>query len=63
MSYVSVGSIIMAILSLTYASNIDVSIGAKIALYGAALSALLPPIEFFNLSQLTNYISSNTKES
>ena len=61
-SYVSVGSVIMAILSLTYASNISVSIGAQIALYGAALSALLPPIEFFNLSQLLNYISSNSEE-
>jgi bifunctional ADP-heptose synthase (sugar kinase/adenylyltransferase) len=62
-SYVSVGSIIMAILSLAYASNIPVSIGAQIALYGAAFSALLPPIEFFDVSQLMNYISSNLDES
>jgi len=56
-SYVSVGSVIMAILSLTYASGIPVSDGVKIALFGAALSATLPPVEFFNSEKLCNYIS------
>lgn len=56
-SYVSVGSVIMAILSLSYASGISVSEGVKIALLGAALSATLPPVEFFNSEKLCNYIS------
>lgn len=55
-SYVSVGSVIMAILSLTFASKILVSDGVKIALTGAALSAILPPVKFFNLKELQNYI-------
>ncbi len=55
-SYVSVGSVIMAILSLTYASEILVSDGVKIALLGAALSAILPPVEFFNSKKLCDYI-------
>lgn len=56
-NYVSVGSVIMAILSLSYASGIPVSEGVKIALFGAALSATLPPVEFFNSEKLCNYIS------
>ncbi|MFX0186832.1 MAG: bifunctional heptose 7-phosphate kinase/heptose 1-phosphate adenyltransferase [Candidatus Hodarchaeota archaeon] len=55
-SYVSVGSIIMAILSLSYASGISVTEGVRIALFGAALSATLPPIEFFNSKKLCDYI-------
>ena len=62
-SYVSVGSVIMAILSLSYASGISVTDGVKIALFGAALSASLPPIDFFNSKKLYDYIlahSNNT---
>ena len=61
-SYVSVGSVIMAILSLTYASGIPVSDGVKIALFGAALSATLPPVEFFNSEKLCNYISAQSNQ-
>jgi len=62
-SYVSVGSVIMAILSLSYASGISVTDGVTIALFGAALSATLPPIDFFNSKKLYDYIlaQSNTK--
>ncbi|MFX0039678.1 MAG: bifunctional heptose 7-phosphate kinase/heptose 1-phosphate adenyltransferase [Promethearchaeota archaeon] len=55
-SYVAVGSIIMAILGLTYASKILISDGVKIALYAAALTAILPPVEFYNQQKLKNYI-------
>ena len=58
-SYVSVGSVIMAILSLTYASGIKASDGVKLALYGAALSATLPPVEFFDTEKLYNFILNN----
>ena len=58
-SYVAVGSVIMAILSLTYASHISVFDGITIALYGAALSAILPPVEFFNSEKLRKYIKSS----
>ena len=58
-SYVSVGSVIMAILSLTYASGITASDGVKLALYGAALSATLPPVEFFDTEKLYNFILNN----
>ena len=61
-SYVSVGSVIMAILSLSYASGIPVSDGVKIALFGAALSATLPPVEFFNSEKLCNYISAQSNK-
>ncbi|MFX1392116.1 MAG: bifunctional heptose 7-phosphate kinase/heptose 1-phosphate adenyltransferase [Promethearchaeota archaeon] len=55
-SYVSVGSVIMAILSLTYASGISVLDGVKLALFGSALSATSPPVEFFSSEKLRNYI-------
>jgi len=61
-SYVSVGSVIMAILSLSYASGIPVSDGVKIALFGAALSATLPPVEFFNSDKLCSYISAQSSK-
>jgi len=61
-SYVSVGSVIMAILSLTYASGIPVSDGVKIALFGAALSATLSPVDFFNSEKLSNYISAQSNK-
>jgi len=56
-SYVAVGSSVMAILGLTYASNIPVSDAAKIAIYAASLSASLPPVEFYNSEKLIEYIS------
>jgi len=55
-SYVAVGSSIMAILGLVYASKISVLEGVKIAMSAAALSASLPPVEFFNPDILSNYI-------
>lgn len=61
-SYVSVGSVIMAILSLSYASGIPITDGVKIALFGAALSATLPPVEFFNSEKLCKYISAQSNK-
>lgn len=60
-SYVAVGSVIMATLGLCFASNIPVSIGARIALSAAAFSASLPPVEFYNSDKLSNFIISNSK--
>jgi D-beta-D-heptose 7-phosphate kinase/D-beta-D-heptose 1-phosphate adenosyltransferase len=57
-SYVAVGSVIMAVLGLSYASEISVLEGVKIALYAAALTASLPPVEFYNQEKLKNYILS-----
>jgi len=55
-SYVSVGSIIMAILGLCFASNVSILNSVEVALFGAALSATLPPVEFFNSVKLRDYI-------
>ncbi|MBY8992881.1 MAG: hypothetical protein KGD58_19240, partial [Candidatus Lokiarchaeota archaeon] len=55
-SYVSVGSAIMAILGLTFASNLPVLDSIELALFGAALSSSLPPIEFFDSKKLRDYI-------
>jgi len=57
-SYVAVGSVIMANLALSYASKISVSDGAKIALFGAARTASLPPVTFYNSEELIEYILS-----
>jgi len=57
-SYVAIGSVIMAILSLTYASDMPIFDGINTALYGAALSAVLPPVEFFDSRKLRNFIES-----
>lgn len=55
-SFVAVGSIIMAILGLSYANNYPIIDIVKLALKTACLSASLPPIEFFNQETLIKYI-------
>jgi rfaE bifunctional protein kinase chain/domain len=55
-SYVAIGSVIMAVLGLSFASGISVSNGVRIALYAAALTATLPPIEFYKPEKLHNFI-------
>jgi len=59
-SYVAVGSVIMAILGLSFATHIPVSSGVRIALSAAALTASLPPVEFYTNDKLSNYIISIT---
>ena len=63
-NYISAGSAIMAILGLSFASNIPVTESTKIALFGGALSASLPPVEFFTSEKLCDYIQkdSNNKK-
>jgi len=56
-SYVAVGSVIMAILGLSYAAGISVSESVELALQGATLSSILPPVDFFSQEKLINYIS------
>ena len=60
LSYVAVGSVIMAILGLSFASKVPVSNGVRIALSAAALTASLPPVEFYNSDKLNNFIVSNS---
>lgn len=55
-SYVSVGSIIMAILGMSFAAKLPIYESAKLALYGAALSATLKPVIFFDSKSLERYI-------
>jgi len=57
-SYVAVGSVIMAVLGLSYAAEIPVEEGVKIALHSAALTASLPPVNFYNIEKLQNFILS-----
>jgi len=56
-SYVAVGSVIMAILGLSYAAGISVEDSVELALQGASLSAILPPVEFFVKETLIEYIT------
>ncbi|MBD3216040.1 MAG: hypothetical protein GF311_25735 [Candidatus Lokiarchaeota archaeon] len=56
-SFVSVGSVIMAILGLSYAAGFPVEKAVDFALKGASLSAILPPIQFFNQADLLEYLS------
>ncbi len=58
-SFVAVGSVIMAILGLSYASDFPVLETTRLALKAACLSASLPPIEFFNQEKLIKHISSD----
>ena len=55
-NFASVGSAIMAILGLSFAAKLPIMDSAKLALYGAVLSATLPPIEFFDSEKLKKYI-------
>jgi hypothetical protein len=55
-SYVAVGSVIMASLGLSFASNIPFLDAANISLHAAALTATLPPVEFYNIQKLKNFI-------
>ena len=55
-SYVAVGSVIMAVLGLSLASEISIKDGVRLALYAAALTATLPPIEFYKAEDLYKYI-------
>ena len=57
-SFVAVGSAIMAVLGLCYASKIPISTGVQIALHAAVLSAISPPVDFFNVEKLKDFISS-----
>ncbi|MHA1669539.1 MAG: bifunctional heptose 7-phosphate kinase/heptose 1-phosphate adenyltransferase [Promethearchaeota archaeon] len=57
-SFVAVGSAIMAVLGLCYASGIPVSTGVQLALHAAVLSAISPPVDFFNVAKLKDFISS-----
>ena len=56
-SFVAVGSVIMAVLSLCFAANIDVKDAAELALKAATYEALLQPVEFFNTIKLKKYLS------
>ena len=55
-SYVAVGSVIMAALGLSFASGSSALESVKIALFAATLTAILPPIEFYNTEKLSDYI-------
>ena len=59
-SYVAVGSILMATLGLSFASKASVNEAVNIALYAAALTASLPPVEFYKVDKLIKYISENS---
>jgi rfaE bifunctional protein kinase chain/domain len=55
-SYVAVGSVIMAVLGLVFASKVPLHTGAKIAMHAATLSAISPPVDFFNTEKLKTFI-------
>ncbi|MEE9379073.1 MAG: hypothetical protein V3V33_13665 [Candidatus Lokiarchaeia archaeon] len=55
-SYVAIGSVIMAVLGLSVASGISVHDGVKISLFAAALTASLPPVEFYGVKKLQDFI-------
>ncbi|MFX0104109.1 MAG: bifunctional heptose 7-phosphate kinase/heptose 1-phosphate adenyltransferase [Candidatus Hodarchaeota archaeon] len=55
-SFVAVGSVVMAVLGLTFASGSSVLDGVKLSLFAAALTSTVPPVEFYNSEKLQNYI-------
>ncbi|MFX1502633.1 MAG: hypothetical protein ACFFDH_16860, partial [Promethearchaeota archaeon] len=55
-SYVAVGSVIMAALGLSFASEIPILDTINISLFAAALTATLPPVDFYNAEKLQKYI-------
>ncbi|MFX1257991.1 MAG: hypothetical protein ACFFAN_09035, partial [Promethearchaeota archaeon] len=59
-SYVAVGSVIMALLGLAFASNIFISEAIRLALFAAALTASLPPVEFYDTEKLYQFILTHT---
>ena len=59
-SYITVGSVIMAILGLAFASKMPIIDSIKIALFGSALSAILPPIDFFSSKKLRDFIAKHS---
>ncbi|MFX1408988.1 MAG: bifunctional heptose 7-phosphate kinase/heptose 1-phosphate adenyltransferase [Promethearchaeota archaeon] len=61
-SYVAVGSVIMATLGLSFAAKIQVFDAVRLALFSAALSASLPPVEFYDSLKLRDYISANLED-
>ena len=61
-SYVAVGSVIMATLGLSYAANLDIQKAINIALMAGTLSAVLPPVKFFNTEKLEKYIAKSPKK-
>ncbi|MFW9942658.1 MAG: bifunctional heptose 7-phosphate kinase/heptose 1-phosphate adenyltransferase [Candidatus Thorarchaeota archaeon] len=58
-SYVAVGSVIMATLGLSFAAEISALNSARIALFAAALTATLPPVEFYKVEKLLDFISNS----
>ena len=58
----AVGSVIMAVLGLSYASQIPLIDGVKLALFAAALTAKLPPVVFYKAEELHKFISLNIKK-
>ena len=55
-SYVAVGSVVMAVLGLSFASRLTVIESVKLALLAAAFTAVLPPVEFYDLQKFSNYL-------
>jgi rfaE bifunctional protein kinase chain/domain len=62
-SYVTVGSVIMASLGLSFSSGMSVYNAVKVSLFAAALTASLPPVDFYNLEKLQDYILKSIKKS
>ncbi|MFX1388592.1 MAG: bifunctional heptose 7-phosphate kinase/heptose 1-phosphate adenyltransferase [Promethearchaeota archaeon] len=60
-SYVAVGSVVMAALALSFASEIPLTEAVNIALFAAALTATLPPVNFYNVEKLYDYIENKLK--
>ncbi|MHA1284524.1 MAG: bifunctional heptose 7-phosphate kinase/heptose 1-phosphate adenyltransferase [Promethearchaeota archaeon] len=60
-SFVAVGSVLMAILSLCFAANIDIKDAVELALRAATIEALSPPIEFFDSIKLKKYLSESVQ--
>ena len=57
-SYVAVGSVIMAVLSLSLASNTSVIDAVRLSLFAATLAAVSPPVEFYDSKKLINFLQS-----
>ncbi|MFW9827329.1 MAG: bifunctional heptose 7-phosphate kinase/heptose 1-phosphate adenyltransferase [Candidatus Thorarchaeota archaeon] len=62
-SYVAVGSVIMAVLGLAFASKTPILEAVKLSLNAAALTATRPPVDFFKTKLLNEYIKNSKNNS
>jgi len=60
-SFIAVGSVIMAIMGLSFAAKLDLLKSVQTALHAGVLSAINPPVKFFDMKELKEFINKRLK--